>query len=140
MTVKFMNRGFFQRIFGLPATSKPIDPECWSFSSDKILIDLNRATELKKPGGALRLEGGELPMRVLLIRGDDGKFHAFHNRCTHIGHRRLDPVPGSGAVQCCSVGKSTYTYHGKKIYGPPTGTIKTFKVEVEGERLVVFLG
>jgi nitrite reductase/ring-hydroxylating ferredoxin subunit len=140
MTVKFLNRGFFQRIFGLPATSKPLDPQCWSFSDGKIFIDLNRATELKKPGGALRLEGGELPMRVLVMRGDDGKFHAFHNRCTHVGHRRLDPVPGTGTVQCCNVGKSTYTYDGKKIYGPPTGPIKTFKVEVAGDRLVVFLG
>jgi nitrite reductase/ring-hydroxylating ferredoxin subunit len=140
MSIQFLNRGFFQRIFGLPATSKPLDPQCWSFSDDKITIDLNRATELKKPGGALRLEGGELPMRVLVIRGDDGKFHAFHNRCTHIGHRRLDPDPGTGTVQCCSVGKSTYTYDGKKVYGPPTESIKAFKVEVEGDRLIVFLG
>jgi nitrite reductase/ring-hydroxylating ferredoxin subunit len=140
MTINFLNRSFFQRIFGVPATSKPLDPQCWSFSDGKILIDLNRAMELKKPDGALRLEGGGLPMRVLVIRGDDGKFHAFHNRCTHIGHRRLDPVPGTGTVQCCSVGKSTYTYDGKKIYGPPTDPIKTFKVEVEGERLIVFLG
>ena len=107
MTVQFLNRGFFQRIFGLPATQKPLDPQCWSFSDGKIMIDLKRATELKKPGGALRLEGGELSMRVLVIRGDDGKFHAFLNRCTHIGHRRLDPVLGTGSIQCCSVGKST---------------------------------
>ena len=140
MTIKFLNRGFFQRIFGLPATQKPIDPQCWTFSDGKILIDLKHATELKKPGSALRLEDGGLPMRVLVIRGDDGKFHAFRNRCTHIGHRRLDPVPGTGTVQCCSVGKSTYTYDGKKIYGLPTGSIKTFKVEVEGERLVVYVG
>jgi len=104
------------------------------------MIDLNRAMELRKPGGALRLEGGELPIRVLVIRGDDGKFHAFHNRCTHIGHRRLDPVPGNGTIQCCSVGKSTYTYDGKKVYGLPTGSIKTFKVEAEGDRLTVSLG
>jgi nitrite reductase/ring-hydroxylating ferredoxin subunit len=139
MTIKFLNRGFFQRIFGVPATAKPIDPQCWSFSDSKILIDLNLATELKKPGGALRMEGGELPIRVLVIRGDDGKFHAFHNRCTHIGHRRLDPVSGTGTVQCCSVGKSTYTYDGKKVYGPPTGSIKTFKIDVEGDRLTVFV-
>jgi nitrite reductase/ring-hydroxylating ferredoxin subunit len=140
MTIKFLNRGFFQRIFGVPATSKPLDPKCWSFSDGKITIDLNRATELKKPGGALRLENGGLPMRVLVIRGDDdGKFHAFHNRCTHIGHRRLDRVAGTGTVQCCSVGKSTYTYDGKKIYGPPTGSIRTFKFETEGDRLTVFL-
>jgi len=109
MTIKFLDRSFFQRIFGTPATSKPLDPQCWSFSEGKILIDLNRASELKKVGGALRLEGGGLPIRVLVIRGNDGKFHAFHNRCTHIGHRRVDPVPGTGTVQCCSVGKSTYT-------------------------------
>jgi len=140
MTIKFLNRGFFQRIFGLPETPKPIDPQCWAFSDGKIMIDLKRATELKKPGGALRLEGAGLPMRVLVIRGDDGKFHAFHNRCTHIGHRRLDPVPGQGTVQCCSVGKSTYTHDGKKIYGPSTRPINTFKVEVEGERLIVYVG
>ncbi len=140
MTIKFLNRSFFQRLFGVPETSKPLDPQCWCFRGGKILIDLERAAELKKPGGALRLEGAELPMRVLVIRGDDGKFHAFHNRCTHIGRRRLDPVPGTGTVQCCSVGKSTYTYDGKKIYGPSTGPIKTFKVEVEGDRLMVFLG
>jgi nitrite reductase/ring-hydroxylating ferredoxin subunit len=140
MTIKFLNRGFIPRIFGVPATSKPSDPQCWAFSNGKITIDLTRATELKRPGGALRLEGDGLPMRVLVIRGDDGKFHAFHNRCTHIGHRRLDPVPETGTVQCCSVGKSTYTYDGKKVYGLPTSSIKTFKVEAEGDRLTVFLG
>jgi nitrite reductase/ring-hydroxylating ferredoxin subunit len=140
MAIKFLNRNFFQRIFGVPATSKPLDPQCWRFDGGMILIDLKRATELKKPGGALRLDKGGLPLRVMVIRGDDGKFHAFHNRCTHIGHRRLDPVPGTGTVQCCSVGKSTYTYDGKKICGPPTGPIKTFKIEVEGDRLIVFLG
>ncbi len=57
----------------------------------------------------------------------------------HIGHRRLDPVAGTGTVQCCSVGKSTYTYDGKKIFGPPTGAIDRLKTEVEGERLVVVL-
>jgi nitrite reductase/ring-hydroxylating ferredoxin subunit len=139
MTIKFLNRSFFQRIFGTPATPKPSNPQCWAFSEGKILIDLKRTTELNKPGGALRLEDGGLPVRVLVIRGDDGKFHAFHNRCTHIGHRRLDPVPGTGTVQCCSVGKSTYTYDGKKVHGLPTGAIKAFKVEVDGDRLVVFL-
>lgn len=127
MAVKFLNRNFFQRLFGLPATPKPLDPQCWTFSDGKIMIDLKRALELKKHGGALRLEGDGLPMRVLVIRGEDGEFYAFHNRCTHLGHRRLDPVPSTGTVQCCSVNKSTYTYDGSKIYGPPTGPIKNLQ-------------
>jgi hypothetical protein len=80
MAVKFLNRNFLQRIFGLPATSKPHDPQCWSFSAGKVIIDLKRATGLNIPGGALRLEGAGLPMRVLAVRGDDGAFYAFHNR------------------------------------------------------------
>jgi len=75
-----------------------------------------------------------------MIRGDDGEFYAFHNRCTHFGHRRLDPVPGTGTVQCCSVNKSTHTYDGKKVYGPPTGPISAFKVEMEEGRLIVYVG
>jgi len=139
MAIKFLNRNIFQRIFGVPATPKPIDQQCWTFSDGKIMIDLKRAPELEKVGGALRLEGDGLPRRVLVIRGDNGAFFAFHNRCTHIGHRRLDPVPGAGTVQCCSVGKSTYTYDGSKIYGPPTGPIGTFKVELDSERVIVSL-
>jgi hypothetical protein len=57
MAVTFLNRGFFQRIFGLPATPKPIDPQCWNFGDGKLL----------------------------------------------------------------SVGKSTYTYDGKKVYGLRSG-------------------
>ena len=68
MTIKFLNRGFFQRIFGLPATSKPSNPQCWAFSDGKIIIDLKHATELKKPGSALRLENNGLPIRVLVTR------------------------------------------------------------------------
>jgi nitrite reductase/ring-hydroxylating ferredoxin subunit len=140
MAIKFLNRNIFQRIFGLPATPKPIDPQCWTFSDGKIMIDLKRAPELEKVGGALRLEGDGLPRRVLVIRGEDGEFYAFHNRCTHLGHRRLDPVPRTGTVQCCSVNKSTYTYDGRKVYGPAPDPIGTFKVELDGDRLVVFLG
>ena len=103
------------------------------------MIDLKRAPELETPGGALRLEGDGLPRRVLVIRGDDGGFCAFHNRCTHLGHRRLDPVPGTETVQCCSVNKSTYTYDGRKVYGPNPAPVRTFPVKVDGERLIVFI-
>lgn len=139
MSVKFLNRNIFQRIFGIPATSKPLDPQCWSYGEGKIKIDLRRAPELKNIGGALRLEGNGLPMRVLVVHGDDGAFCAFRNRCTHLGHRRLDPVPGTGTVQCCSVNKSTYTYNGNKVFGPPSAPIGTFKVELDGHLLIVYL-
>jgi len=139
MKVTFLKRGFLQRLFGIPATPRPSDPRSWRFENGRITIDRKRAPELARPGGALRLEGGGLPVRVLVIHGEDGAFHAFQNRCSHIGHRRLDPVPGTHTVQCCSVGRSTYTYDGRKIHGPPTGPVPVYPVAVEEDRLVVSL-
>jgi nitrite reductase/ring-hydroxylating ferredoxin subunit len=140
MAVTFLNRSFFQRLFGIPATPQPRVPGCWSRAGETIVIDLDKAPELDRPSGALRLEGGGLPIRVLVVHGQDGKYHAFHNRCTHLGHRRLDPVPGTATVQCCSVNKSTYAYDGPTLFGPAPRPITVFPVEREGGRLVVRLG
>lgn len=135
MQIKFLKRNIFQRILGLPASSKPANPDCWQFSNGQLTIDLSRAPELEAKGGAIRLEGGNLPLRVLVISDDDGKYHAYHNRCTHFGHRRLDPVPGTATVQCCSINKSTYDLNGKNIYGPAPHDIDTFATTVEGQKL-----
>ena len=101
MEVKFLQRNIFQRILGLPATAKPQDADCWSYADGKLTLDLKRVPELEKPGGAIRLEGRNLPERILVIFGEDEKFYVFRNRCTHVGHRRLDPVPGTKTIQCC---------------------------------------
>jgi nitrite reductase/ring-hydroxylating ferredoxin subunit len=139
MHIKFLKRNIFQRILGLPMTSKPVHPDCWQYSEAKLTIDLTKTPELKNNGGAIRLEGNNLPLRILVIAGDDGQYHAFHNRCSHLGHRRLDPVPETVTVQCCSVNKSTYDLNGKIIYGPAPNPIKVFSVSRDGERLSIMI-
>ncbi len=139
MNIQFLERGFFQRVFGIPATPKPQAPDGWTYADGKLTIDLKKAKELKKPGGALRFEGGNLPERVLVVFGKDKKYRAYQNRCTHIGHRRLDPVPGTGTVQCCSISKSTYDADGNNIYGPAPGPVATYPVELKGNQLTLTL-
>jgi Rieske Fe-S protein len=139
MAVKFLQRNIFQRILGIPATSKPTDPRCWSYSDGRLTIDLKKAPELAGSGAALRFEGDDLPVRVLVVSGEDGRFYAFPNRCTPVGHRRLDPVPGTNTIQCCSVNKSTYEYDGKNIHGPAPRPVVTYPAEMDGETLVVTL-
>jgi nitrite reductase/ring-hydroxylating ferredoxin subunit len=136
MAVTFLKRGFFQRLFGIPATQKPTDDAGWQFAGGVVTIDLNQVPELGKSGGAVRLEGRGLPERVLVVHGDDGVYRAFHNRCRHMG-RRLDPVPGAGTVQCCSVSKATYDYEGAVVHGPAKGPVKWYPVSQEGETLRV---
>ncbi|MGD2024280.1 MAG: Rieske (2Fe-2S) protein [Desulfobacterales bacterium] len=133
MTVTFLERSIWQRIFGISATGKPQDENGWRYESGQLIISLDRIPELTQPGTAVRFEGKSLPVKILVVFGEDKQYRVFHNRCTHLGHRRLDYVPGTETVQCCSVGKSTYTFDGDKIHGPAPQSIRTFPVEV-GER------
>jgi nitrite reductase/ring-hydroxylating ferredoxin subunit len=129
----------FKRIFGISETRPPGDQGCWTFSDGKVNVDLSRAPELQGQGGAIRLEGGGLPARVLLVHGTDGQYHAFLNKCTHFG-RRLDPLPGQPQVRCCSVNKSTFDYDGGKVSGPAKGPVTRYDVETKENLLTVLLG
>jgi len=129
--------GLLKRILGICKTSPPDDPECWRYSQGKLEIALDRARELANRGGAIRLEGKGLPRRILVFHGNDGKFHALGNKCTHIGGRRVDPVAGSETVQCCSVMGSTYDYAGRVLSGPAKKPLTAFGVESRNEKLIV---
>ncbi len=130
--------GLFARILGICKTQPPKDAGCWIYAEKKVEVALERASELSRPGNGIRLEGKGLPQRILLFYGTDGKFYAFRNRCTH-GGRRLDPVPGTESMQCCSVFGSVFAYNGEKISGPAKGPLTSFPVEKRENRLIIRL-
>lgn len=132
-------RNIVQRIFGIPATPRPANPDCWSYSQGILHIDLEKAPELQAREGAMRLEGGNLPLRVLVFCDKEGSYHALHNRCSHMGHRRLDPWPENATVHCCSVSKSAFDLKGNNISGPAPEPIRTFPVTPEEGRLSIRL-
>lgn len=129
MTVIFLQRSIWQRILGISATDKPKNENGWHYKSGQLTISLDKIPELTRPSTAVRFEGKNLPVRVLVVFGEDEQYIAFHNRCTHMGHRRLDYVPGTETVQCCSLNKSTYTFGGEKIHGPTPQPIDTYPIE-----------
>ena len=130
--------GLFARLFGIAATKPPRDPACWTFGGGAVELDLGRAPELADRGGAVRLEGGDLPVRVLVLRGEDGELHAFVNACPH-AKRRLDPLPGADQVRCCSIGKTTFDYAGKRLSGMGKDDITPLEVREEDDRAVLTL-
>jgi nitrite reductase/ring-hydroxylating ferredoxin subunit len=138
MEVKTLQRTFLQRLFGISATKGPADQGCWTYADGKLRLELRRAPELAQPGGAVRLEGKNLPDRILVIRGDDSNYHAFRNRCQHMG-RRLDPVPGTPTVQCCSINKTTYAYDGRVLSGPAKKAVGTFETQMTDGELIIVL-
>ncbi len=139
MDITFNIRSFFQRLLGKPATQEPGVKDCYQYNNGKLVIDLQKTPELKFAGGSIRLEGGSLPVRVLVVHGEDGEYRAYKNQCTHFGHRRLDPVPGTNTVQCCSINKSTFTEDGEKILGPAPHSITGYPVEHNQETLTISL-
>lgn len=139
MEVTILKRNILQRLLGRPATEAPSDPGCWTYSDRQLVIDLKRAPELAEAGGAIRLEGKNLPDRILVIHADDDSYRAFRNRCKHMG-RRLDPVPKTSTVQCCSISKTTYTYDGSVLYGPAKDPLETFQVISAEGKLTVMIG
>ncbi|PIE68608.1 MAG: (2Fe-2S)-binding protein [Deltaproteobacteria bacterium] len=132
-------RSLLQRLLGKPQTGKPASAECWQHDQGKLVIDLLKVPELREPGSAIRLEGKGLPLRILVVLGNDQRYRAYHNRCTHLGHRRLDPVPGTSTLQCCSVSKSTFAVDGKVIAGPAPRPIRCYPVEKVEEKLIITL-
>jgi nitrite reductase/ring-hydroxylating ferredoxin subunit len=129
--------GILNRILGICSTQPPGDPACWKYAGGRLEINLALAPELGAAGGAIRIEGGNAPRRVLVFKGDDGQYHAVVNRCTHIGHRRLDPLPGQNSVQCCSLSKSTFNYKGEVVSGPTRKPITVLDVNEEEGKLVI---
>jgi nitrite reductase/ring-hydroxylating ferredoxin subunit len=130
--------GIFKRIFGICETRPPASKDCWRYADGKVEIELQSAPELAGKGGAIRLEGGGLPDRILVIHGNDGEYHAFINRCTH-ARRRIDPLEGTSEIRCCSVSKSTFDYSGKVISGAAKNPLPVLSVEVQDSRLIVTL-
>ncbi len=138
MTVKKLNRTFFQRALGRPATELPENNNFWSINDGKITLDLSQAPVLTKPAGAVRVEGN-LPVKVLVVHGEDGQYRAYENKCTHLG-RHIDPVPGTETVQCCSLNCATFDHDGNKIAGPAKKPLNTYPVKVEDGKLVIEIG
>ncbi len=63
MTVKFLQRSIWQRIFGISATDKPRDENGWHYESGVLKISLDRIPELTQSSSAVRFEGKNLPAR-----------------------------------------------------------------------------
>ena len=138
MATKTLQRNIFQRIFGIPATKPPVDENCWTYSQGKLALELDRVPELSRPWGAVRIESANLPARILVIKDGQGNYRAFRNHCEHAG-RRLDPVPGTQTVQCCSVGQSVFNYKGQIITGSANKPVMIYPAQLKDRKLIITL-
>lgn len=129
---------FFKSVLGICQT-EPLDPGLWQVDGSNARISIEKVPQLQQIDGAVYLKGKGLQYPVLVVRAEGDRYLAFANRCTHIGHRKLDPVPGQSTLRCCSVNHSTYDYEGKRISGPAKKDLETYLVELQDGDLIVKL-
>ncbi len=127
--------GFFKSLLGICETPE-LDAGKWSRKGKEIRVQVDKIPELAEPSGAVYLKGKGLDVPVLVLRGEDGQYLAFSNKCTHQG-RKLDPVRGKEELRCCSVSHATYDYQGNVTGGPAKGSLAVYEVAVMGEEIVI---
>lgn len=138
MIRRSLKRSVLQRLLGVPATRRPRDDGCWTFGNGIVRIDLSRVPELRRREGAIRLDGSDLPVPILVFRGDDARLHVFLNRCGHRG-RCIDPLGGTCKLQCCSVGRSLFDYRGRVVQGPASRPLQACPFVRKAGHLLVLL-
>jgi hypothetical protein len=77
MSIEFLHRSIWQRIFGISATEKPRDEDGWNYESGQLTVSLARIPEMTRAGTAIRFEGKNLPSRVLVVCDEDKRYKAF---------------------------------------------------------------
>lgn len=128
---------FLKALAGICRT-EALSPQLWRMEEGKATIELSQVPQLQDPGGAVYLSGKGLKVPILVVKGDDGEFHCFSNRCTHMG-RKLDPTDGQPSLRCCSVSHSTFDHAGNVTSGPAKGAIPLYQCGTRDGNLEILI-
>lgn len=126
---------------GASETNLPQIEGAWAYSENILTLDLSKLPEIGALGGAVRIEGEDLPNPILVVLGEDGNYYAYKNVCTHLG-RLIDPLAGTMKLKCSSMickERSTYDYQGRVHSGYAEGPLKKYRVALEGDQIIVAL-
>jgi nitrite reductase/ring-hydroxylating ferredoxin subunit len=119
--------------------TRSLSSNFWNIEEGNVRVSISQMHDILHKGEAVHLKGKGLAKSVLLYRTEDDHYLAFANCCTHIGHRRLDPVPGQSKLRCCSVNHSTFDLEGRPLSGPAKKPLTRHVVEKRGEDILIRL-
>ncbi len=131
---------FIKSLLGICET-RPLGTDFWTMEDGSVHVKLSEMPDLCEKGKGVYLKGQGLHKPVLIVRTDDDQYLAYTNRCTHFGHRKLDPVPGpepgQPVLRCCSVNHSTFDFEGNRLTGPAKENLVQHEVELSSGDLVI---
>ncbi len=103
-------------------------------ASSKIAsLDIGKVTDFS-PGSGKNFKFGSTP--ALIIRSQDGEFHAFKAVCTHLGCT-VQYRKEKNSIWCACHGGAYDPASGKNVAGPPPKPLLALKVEIVKERVII---
>ncbi len=127
---------------GLPplcCATPEVAPEGVRFEGTLLVVDLDRAPELRQAGSARAIVDATRGVNVLVACTDAGRYAALDRTCTHGGamcaynHRRR-------TLQCTSLNHAEYDLHGTLLHGRTHGNLRAYETRCRGSRLEIALG
>ncbi|HUT54749.1 MAG TPA: Rieske 2Fe-2S domain-containing protein [bacterium] len=90
----------------------------------KVKIVLDKAPELAKAGGSVKIDDPNLPEPLIVAHAPDGSYVAVGLKCTHRGVE-LEYQPKANIFRCASLGRSAFRPAGTRIKGPAKKPLKS---------------
>jgi cytochrome b6-f complex iron-sulfur subunit len=106
-----------------------------------VTLNPTALTELRKPGGSLRIQPAGHPEPIYVLRADDAEGRAVYNAVSPICTHRGCTVETQGAVLVCPCHGSTYSRTGTVLRGPADRPLRTYLTTTGADgRLEIRLG
>ena len=130
----------------LAATTRPSDccntpdlePESYTISTDRIVVDISKAASLAEPGFAAFISYPDRDIELIVVRSDVDSFAVLSRFCTH-GRQVLSYNQKRGLLQCNNYNHSLFELNGKVFKGPAAKPLASFQTEFSDGTLTILL-
>lgn len=123
---------------GLCCTTPEIPPASFTIQGAVLIIDLNKAPVLRKPGGAVRVVDLERKVNLIVAHPTRNRFAALDRSCTH-GGAQVVYNGHNQTVQCTSWGHSEFALDGAMLGGSAKRPLRAYEIRRAGDRLEIAL-
>ena len=123
----------------LCCTTPDIPPGAITIQDQSLIVNLEQAPALNKPGAAAKLVDVERSINLIIVQPEKDRFAALDRSCTH-GGAQVSYNRHRSTVQCTNWGHSEFALDGEVLGGSARQPLRTYRVRREGNRLEILLG
>jgi nitrite reductase/ring-hydroxylating ferredoxin subunit len=123
----------------LCCTTPEIDLASVRFDDRRLVVELEKAPELRRPGAAGAIVDTSRGVNILVARVSERRFVALDRSCTH-GGAQCAYNHARRTLQCTSLNHAEYDLAGTLLHGRTHGNLRAHRVRLRGSRLEIAIG